>query len=91
MFNLTISVSMTADSHCSPVSRGPKKKEVDPKLLFPLKAWVKTFHPDHWKDWNRETGLPARSDKEDWVQLDDQVHVLEKYLTKFATRRYGAG
>ena len=54
-------------------SRGLKKKEVNPKLLFPFKEWIKSYHPNHWKHWNKETGLPRKSDEEDWVQLEKQV------------------
>lgn len=74
MWYCAIGLSVTILVGCvisaASASRGPKNKEVDPKLLFPLKSWVMSFHPDHWKDWDRETGLPVRSDKEDWVQLD---------------------
>ena len=59
-------------------------KNVDPKLIFPLKAWLQSFRPSMWHTWNPDTGLPLSDSKEDWVHLGENGRRSTEHVSLFA-------
>lgn len=57
-------------------------KEVDPKLLFPFKAWLRGFLPGHKFHWEEENDLAVQDEMEMEVstQLAERSNHFNHYI-----------
>jgi len=55
-------------------TKDDRLKEVDPKLLFPLKAWLRGFLPGHKFTWDEENDLAV----EDEMEMEVKIQLIER-------------
>ena len=67
-----------------------RQREVDPKLLFPLKAWLRGFLPGHKFTWEEETDVSNEYENEMKVKLYFTVRA-NNFKPFKPLREYGGG